>query len=395
MTDKNPFITLLYYQYVSILELESLREAQEAFCVGRGLRGRIRISPEGLNGTLDGTQDAIDAYIQLLDEDKALSPTPIHWKLGKTSESLRFQGPISVKICKEVVSLDLDESTEASLASTEPGCHLSPNEWHAALSRAVELRDDDTVLIDVRNMYETRIGYFECDPTISKLDPCSRKFSDFSKFVQDNAENLHSKKVYMYCTGGVRCEKASRYLRQCVPGAKQIFQLHGGIHSYQESFPEGGFFRGKNFTYDPRIAVPSAGRKNDVVGACMLCLTPYDDYTPQWRCQQCRMLVLVCDSCRIQVTGTGGIGEAAACSGQCQPPAPPGQLRRQRKPCKFGNRCRDKTKCSFLHDGEDSGGTASFGGHSRGALILCETCRAVGGPTFSMQSVIDSKALGN
>ncbi len=107
---------------------------------------------------------------------------------------------------------------------------------------------------------------------------------------------LNSEKVLMYCTGGVRCERASAYMRLC--GVTDVSQLSGGIHSYQEAFPDGdGFFRGKNFVYDPRIAV-SHKNLDEVIGNCRLCGVQYDDYKPQVRCRSCRMLQLVCDKCR-------------------------------------------------------------------------------------------------
>ena len=100
----------------------------------------------------------------------------------------------------------------------------------------------------------------------------------------------------MYCTGGVRCERASAYMRLC--GVQDVNQLSGGIHAYQEAFPNGdGFFRGKNFVYDRRIAVPHLN-KDEIIGECRKCGANYDDYKPQVRCVFCRMLQLVCDNCR-------------------------------------------------------------------------------------------------
>lgn len=100
----------------------------------------------------------------------------------------------------------------------------------------------------------------------------------------------------MYCTGGVRCERASSLLR--LHGVEDLYQLSGGIHAYMDTFPEGGFFRGKNFVYDPRIAL-SYPRKEEVVGRCRICSTSFDDYSAKTRCRRCRMLQLVCDSCRV------------------------------------------------------------------------------------------------
>jgi UPF0176 protein len=131
------------------------------------------------------------------------------------------------------------------------------------------------------------------------------QFKEFKEFVDTNKDELRSKQVLMYCTGGVRCERASSYLRLC--GVRDVSQLSGGIHSYQETFPHGeGFFRGKNFVYDRRIAVPHK-HLDEVVGHCRLCGVQYDDYKPQVRCGCCRMLQLVCDACR-----DGSVGDTVA-----------------------------------------------------------------------------------
>lgn len=98
--------------------------------------------------------------------------------------------------------------------------------------------------------------------------------------------------------GGVRCERASAYMR--LKGVSDVYQLSGGIHAYQETFPNGGLFKGKNFVYDPRVAVPYplGTAKDEVVGKCISCSCPYDDYSCQTRCGKCRVLVLVCITCR-------------------------------------------------------------------------------------------------
>ena len=109
----------------------------------------------------------------------------------------------------------------------------------------------------------------------------------------DSTNNIQTE--YFSILGGVRCERASAYLRS--KGVEDVSQLSGGIHAYQEAFPDGGFFRGKNFVFDPRIMVPSAANSEDVIGTCCLCSILFDDYTRQFRCSKCRVLVLVCDEC--------------------------------------------------------------------------------------------------
>eukprot|EP00873_Tetraselmis_striata_P025221 jgi/Tetstr1/445485/TSEL_033263.t1 len=211
--------------------------------------------------------------------------------------------------------------------AAQGGAHLSPQEFHAAL---VERRADgaDTVLIDTRNCYETRIGAFECwrgaaspaaaawhgmawagrgekVPGIALEDPCTRQFSDFPAWADANAERLRGKRVMMYCTGGVRCERASAYLRSKGDGFQDVVQLSGGIQRYLEAFPTDGFFHGKKFVFDERLAVGGgrhdggndANEQRRVVGSCMRCAAATEDYGPRLRCPRCRLLLLICADC--------------------------------------------------------------------------------------------------
>ena len=309
---------ILYYSYVEINDPAAVCVEQRKLCEELHLLGRIRVSFEGLNGTLNGMEQELEEYIRRTD----VLFGPIHWKrsnylLEKGVEEQKFTS-LSCQVTKEVVSLDLPEEETEIMKATPPGVHLTPLEFHQELDKAIaaagttegindmsssgdsdnnEVRD--LVLIDVRNIYETRIGSFEVPPEckrIQKIDPCTRKFSDFTKVIDDNVDKLKEKKILMYCTGGVRCERASSYLR--AKGLDSVFQLYGGIHNYMETFPTGGYFKGKNFVYDPRRAVPSQQGTENVIGKCFYCTKLYDDYSAEIRCSQCRMLVLVCDECQ-------------------------------------------------------------------------------------------------
>ena len=123
--------------------------------------------------------------------------------------------------------------------------------------------------------------------------------ADFARFAAAHAAEWRNRRVLMYCTGGVRCERASACLR--AQGVPNVAQLSGGIHAYLEAFPDGGLFVGKNFVYDPRRAVPAQvprrDRECDVVGRCLVCAAPWDDYAAESRCRHCRVLVLVCAAC--------------------------------------------------------------------------------------------------
>lgn len=260
---------LLYYQYVPIENPSKMCKWQIQLCQELGLNGRIRVSKEGINGTLSGEDANVESYICAMDACDELNMNgKIDWKKSGLVQNLRsheeqyFQ-TLSVKVTKEVVSLDLTEKEETILKTIPRGEHLSPLEFHAALERYATSSNDtiasndgiknEVVMLDVRNIYETRIGKFDVNGSIEVIDPLTRKFSDVKGFIDANLERLKEKSVFMYCTGGVRCETASSYLK--MKGVTDVYQLRGGIHAYMEAFPDGsGYFRGKNFVYDPRIA---------------------------------------------------------------------------------------------------------------------------------------------
>ena len=301
--DEERYAVLLFYQYceLPLSVCEEMREGQMSLCKELDLKGRVRIAREGLNVTLGGTQRAVKGYIASLKTDAIyapLNPESIHFKIGFLVENSPIAHErqklttLSVKLTKEVVSLDVSEELRQLVLAAGPGQHLSPEEFHSTLILAEQQHGgrDNIALIDVRNSYETRIGRFE-----GALDPHTRQFSDFARWADSNLEHLRSKReVLMYCTGGVRCERASAYLR--ARGVARVSQLYGGIQNYQESFPEGGLFHGKNFVYDNRVAVPCR-RKEEVVGRCGGCSQPWDDYSSQRRCELCRVLLLVCPAC--------------------------------------------------------------------------------------------------
>ncbi len=259
-------IVLLYYLYTDLSNrAKQVCEDQKSLVASLDLFGRIRVTEEGLNGTLDGTALNIGRYMATM--DSTFGKGSIHWKLAKypAPENRRFIS-VSVKVKEEVVAMHMtSEQREAALAAGA-GQHLTPSQFHEELKAP----SDDLVLLDVRNFYETRIGRFEYPPPPSSsssgsssgndsinvaVDPATRAFSDFPTYLSENEHTFKGKKVLMYCTGGVRCERASALLKAMTSPA-EVYQLHGGIHAYQEQFPgTDGFFKGKNFVYDPRVAV--------------------------------------------------------------------------------------------------------------------------------------------
>eukprot|EP00897_Mesotaenium_endlicherianum_P005108 jgi/Mesen1/4625/ME000237S03664 len=151
-------------------------------------------------------------------------------------------------------------------------------------------------------------GSGEPEAGVTVLAPGVRQFSDLPAWLDAHAESLRGRRVLMYCTGGVRCESASAYLR----GKGEGFQdLSGGIVRYMEAFPDGGFFSGKNFVFDPRIAVGT--ERQEVTGRCLLCAAKWDNYAARCRCATCRMLVLVCATCQAKSARTSGEQASFVC----------------------------------------------------------------------------------
>jgi UPF0176 protein len=209
---------LLYYKYVRIDEPAAFVENQQQLCEQLELKGRVRVGEEGINGTLGGSESAIDSYIDRMSADCRFSD--VDWKTS-SHEKLGFD-ELMVKEVEEIIS-------SAGLlkgASIEDhgATHLSPVQFHE------KCKADGSILLDVRNSYEVAVGHFE-----GAVDPQLRRFGMFPQWVAENNEIFQEKKqVLMYCTGGIRCEKASAFLRKHLNdqgcGDTDIFQLEGGIH---------------------------------------------------------------------------------------------------------------------------------------------------------------------
>ena len=295
------YTVVLYYSYLA-LDPEKVRavvKSQTEVCTSLGLKGRVRVSPEGINGCLGGRREDVERYIADMRASPVFAGVEIDFKLGgidpcREGAGQRMTG-LSVKATKEVVSLGADIPATAA-----PGRHVDPEEFDSLLREGAS--SDSVVLLDARNRYETAIGHFSA-PGVDRIDPDTRQFSDFSKFLErkDAQEKMRGKKVLMYCTGGVRCERASQLVRS-LGVAEDVLQLRGGIHRYMEKFPDGGKFAGRNFVFDKRMAVgpPGLERPLRIVGCCALCGSSWDDYTLDCRCTKCRIRILSCPKCKDQ-----------------------------------------------------------------------------------------------
>jgi UPF0176 protein len=234
---------ILFYKYVTITDPPSFAAEQRALCSGLGLKGRILIAEEGINGTLAGPREGVDQYITALRADKRFADIEMK---GSVGEAQTFP-KLVVKVRAEIVTLG------AGPLAPDLHNHLSPEEWKRTLEE-----EPDVVVLDVRNRYESVAGKFEnaiaCD---------IEHFRELPAYVDQLAE-FKDRKVLMYCTGGIRCEKASALFRS--KGFTNVFQLHGGIAQYQEQFGNEHWL-GECFVFDQRMTV----RVNDglvPIGKC-------------------------------------------------------------------------------------------------------------------------------
>ncbi|XP_034038089.1 thiosulfate sulfurtransferase/rhodanese-like domain-containing protein 2 [Thalassophryne amazonica] len=281
---KGPGKVLLYYCYCQVEDPHVICTWQKTLCEKLHLTGKVRVATEGVNGTVGGTNVATELYID------AMCSHPL-FKMDKADFKTSDGGAecfpdLRVSVYKEIVPMGVDPDV---ISYQMAGIHLEPEEFHKEVEALLAKGDlcDDTILLDCRNFYESKIGHFrQC------LAPNIRKFSYFPDYVDQNLELFRDKKVLMYCTGGIRCERGSAYLHS-KDVCKDVYQLKGGIHKYLERFPE-GFYRGKLFVFDERYAISS---NNDVISDCRYCGSPWDQYqlcSTQFCCQ----LVLSCPVCR-------------------------------------------------------------------------------------------------
>lgn len=266
---------LLFYKYVNLEMPEAIAKWQKRLCKQLGLTGRIIVATEGINGTVGGSDEATQKYIDAMNAHESFGG--IDFKTAPGDD--RYFPRIRVQIRKEIVNLGIDPE---ELTTADGGQHLTPEQAHELLNQAPE----DLVVIDTRNDYETRIGTIP-----GSMRPDKRYFREFPEYIDQHQDELKDKTVLMMCTGGIRCERASAYVNK-KGVAKKVYQIEGGIHRYIEKFPD-GHFRGSNYVFDGRI---SHRVNDDILGTCDMCEKPCDYYT---NCinARCNKLFLGCPDC--------------------------------------------------------------------------------------------------
>lgn len=277
----------LFYKYVYIEYPKQILKWQMAICKELALKGRVILAHEGINATLAGEDAAIETYIQHMNNHPLFGNIDFKNSEGDVDDFPRLR----VVVRNEIVHLGIDPQ---KLTTQNTGTHLTPAKAHELIANNPNL-----VLLDARNTYESTIGTFK-NAIIPNID----NFRQLPEYIDSNATLFKDKEVLMFCTGGIRCERASAYLKE--KGiAQEVYQIEGGIQRYTEQFPD-GYFRGKNYVFDGRISVRI---NNDVLGSCSLCSTPCDDYNNCLNAT-CNEHHISCASCRIEYN--------TCCSTQCK-----------------------------------------------------------------------------
>ena len=246
-----PFQTLLYYCYTPIQEPEAYAAAHEAFCRSHGLLGRIIIAAEGLNGTVSGTVVQCKKYRDYVLSDPRFSQTDFKIDAVDTPSFERLY----VRVKPEIVHSGLREDSGVD-PTRKTGIHLEPLEVMHMLEQ------EDVVFLDVRSNYENRLGRFKNAVTLD-ID----NFRDFPDRLPE-IEHLKDKKVVTYCTGGIKCEKASAWLLE--NGFGQVYQVHGGVVKYAQQ-TGGKDFEGKLYVFDNRVAVDVNTVNPSIISHCACC----------------------------------------------------------------------------------------------------------------------------
>ena len=275
---------LLFYKYVDVEYPEAVLSWQKELCQSLNLKGRIIIASEGINGTLGGSDIEIEAYKSQMNNNSKFKDlfSGIDFKESFSDKSCFSKLKIVVK--KEIVRLGLDPDI---IKAKDGGKHLTPEQAHSLITQNPE----DLVLLDTRNNYESRIGTFVLNNGQSAIASDTNTFREFPKYIDENLEKFKDKQVLMFCTGGVRCERASAYLKS-KNVSKNVYQIEGGIHRYAQKYAD-GYFRGKNYVFDSRIA---SQVNDDILSECDYCKEPYDNYS---NCinAECNIQIIVCPNC--------------------------------------------------------------------------------------------------
>ncbi|MEB8432099.1 rhodanese-related sulfurtransferase [Cocleimonas sp. KMM 6892] len=258
------YVVCALYHFVILEDFEALRDPLHQVMEDNGVRGTLLLAREGINGTISGTREGIDAVLAWLRNDPRLTKVD-------TKESYDDEIPFyrtRVKLKKEIVTMGIETIDPKEIVGT----YVKPEDWNDLIS------DPDVILVDTRNDYEVAIGTFK-----NAVNPDTTVFREFPAYVEENLNPNKHKKVAMFCTGGIRCEKSTAYLK--TQGFEEVYHLQGGILKYLEDVPEeNSMWEGECFVFDNRVSVNHQLEKGsyDQCHACRMPITEEDKQHPDF-----------------------------------------------------------------------------------------------------------------
>ncbi|MCM3675880.1 rhodanese-related sulfurtransferase [Peribacillus simplex] len=257
--ETKPYRVLLYYLYVPIENHEEFAAEHLAACKALDLKGRILVASEGINGTVSGTIEQTNQYMDMMKSDPRFAD--IVFKIDE-ADGHAFK-KMHVRPRNELVTLRLEEDINPN---RKTGKYLSPKEFFE------QMQDENTIVLDARNDYEYDLGHFR-----GAIKPEITNFRELPDWVQENRQMFEGKKILTYCTGGIRCEKFSGWLVE--EGFEDVSQLHGGIATYgKDPEVQGELWDGQMYVFDERIAVPINQKEHVIVGRDIYSGEPCERY---------------------------------------------------------------------------------------------------------------------
>jgi UPF0176 protein len=274
----NQTVVAALYKFVKLPDYENLAARLRACCNELGVKGTLLLAEEGINGTVAGTREGIDGLVAYLNADGRFESMSYKESFHDTPPFYRMK----IKLKKEIVTMGVNGIDPQKIVGT----YVAPKDWNALIS------DPEVLVVDTRNAYEYEIGSFK-----GALDPQTETFREFPAFVKENLDPKKHKKIAMFCTGGIRCEKSTAYMKE--QGFEEVYHLAGGILKYLEEVPaQESLWQGECFVFDNRVAVNHQLEKG-VYDQCHGCRFPITEEDKQ---SENYMLGVCCPRCFDKLT---------------------------------------------------------------------------------------------
>ena len=274
------FLVAALYKFVALPDYKRLRQPLLSRCLSAQVKGTLLLAHEGINGTISGPESGVREVLAFLRRDPRLAKLEHKESWAESQAFLRMK----VRLKKEIVTMGVPTVDPNKLVGT----YVKPEDWNALISA------DDVVVIDTRNDYEVDIGKFA-----GAVNPGTKTFREFPEWLRDSGLLEENKRVAMYCTGGIRCEKSTAYLKEL--GVAEVFHLQGGILKYLESVPEdASLWEGQCFVFDQRVSVGHGLDQGpyDLCHGCRSAIDAADKRSPHYLPGIC------CPKCRDSLTDT-------------------------------------------------------------------------------------------